>query len=102
MRAQVLLYSQLVKSNAVTSLLCSADGASYTTALSSIMAMRKLCAHPDLMYAGEDPEAAPEMEACLWPLYPHPYQLGQALHSGEPCVQEHVLSSAAPKTALSP
>ena len=78
----MLLYSQLAKSSAVTSLLQSPDGASYSTVLSSLMAMRKLCAHPDLMYA-QDPEAASDMEACLWPFYSRPYQLGLTAHSGD-------------------
>ncbi len=83
MSLQVALYKQLVRSNMVTSLLTSAGGCSEGSALSCIMAMRKLCNHPDMLFVGDDMEAA-GLEADLHPLYPAGYQLGQPQHSGEP------------------
>jgi SNF2 family DNA or RNA helicase len=80
---QVSLYGQLLKSSAVASLLMSLDGASYSTALSGIMAMRKLCNHPDLLFVA-DADAASDIEAALRPLYPPDFCLGQSQHSGAP------------------
>lgn len=77
------LYKQLVRSNMVTSLLTSSGGANEGSALACIMAMRKLCNHPDMLFVGDDMEAS-GVKADLHPLYPARYQLGQPQHSGVP------------------
>ena len=83
MPLQVALYKQVVHSNMVTSVLTSAGGSADGSALACIMAMRKLCNHPDLLFVGEDMEAS-GVEADLHPLYPARYQLGQSQNSGMP------------------
>ncbi|KAK9915546.1 hypothetical protein WJX75_000577 [Coccomyxa subellipsoidea] len=89
---QVALYKQLVRSNMVTSLLTSSGGANEGSALACIMAMRKLCNHPDMLFVGDDMEAS-GVEADLHPLYPARYQLGQPQHSGKMQVLEGLLAA---------
>lgn len=80
---QVELYRQLIRSSTVMSLLSSPASTHDSSALSCIMALRKLCNHPDMLFAGDNQEAS-GMEADLHPLYPAGYQLDQPQHSGEP------------------
>ncbi|BDA44096.1 DNA repair and recombination protein RAD54B [Coccomyxa sp. Obi] len=87
---QVAMYKQLIRSNMVTSLLTSTGGANDSSALACIMAMRKLCNHPDLLFVGDDLEAS-GLEADLHPLFPAGYQLGQPQHSGKMLVLEGLL-----------
>lgn len=83
------MYKQLIRSNMVTSLLTSTGSGNDSSALACIMAMRKVCNHPDLLFVGDDLEAS-GIAADLQPLFPAGYQLGQPQHSGEPaCIVAH-------------